>query len=492
MTPTRRSTAPQATAADAGETAPPRVLLVGTARTVRQMRHTLDAADQPLVIVGAALWQPLEAIPPGTNVKLLGSAAELPRLATEHAIDTVCVSLPMVMGGAVRQVRAACDNLGLVCRFMPTLRDQLTGRLYAHAGQIDYDRLLARPPRRLDESSIDQLLRGKTVLVTGAGGSIGSELARIIADHQPGRLILVERAENNLFEIHRRIHERRPDLDIDAVLHDVTHEARTAALCQRHRPQIIFHAAAHKHVPMMEDHPRQAVENNFFGTKSIADAAHAADAERFVMISSDKAVNPSNVMGATKRLAELYIQTLNAQSDTAYTMVRFGNVLGSACSVLPIWTSQLAEGLPLTVTDERMTRYFMTIPEAAALVIQAAALEEAAGQVMLLDMGQPIRIVDLARRFIEQHGLVVDHDVKIVVTGARPGEKLHEELAYGSEEMLATQHESIHIWRSDPLDARRMAQAVTRFTALRHSDDRDAILQALRDAIPEMTQPPAG
>ncbi len=484
---------PMPTPAEHPATDPPRLLLIGTERTIRQMRHALAAADRPLHIVGAALWQPLDATPAGHDpdpLAVLGTADQLQDIARDHPIDTVAVSLPMAMGNAIHKLRQECGQLGLNCRFMPTLADQLTGRLQTRAGQIDYDRLLDRPARRLDESAIEQLLRGRRVLVTGAGGSIGAELALIIAAYRPDQLALVERAENNLFEIHRRVRERHPDLTVHADLHDVTHESRTAALFDRHRPHVIFHAAAHKHVPMMEDHPRQAVENNFFGTKSVADAAHAADADRFVMISTDKAVNPSSIMGATKRLAELYIQALNDQSDTAYTMVRFGNVLGSACSVLPIWTAQLAEGLPLTVTDERMTRYFMTIPEAAALVIQAATLDHAAGQVMLLDMGRPIRIVDLARRFIEEHGLVPDQDVPVVFTGIRPGEKLYEELRYSGEEMIPTEHESIRVWRTSPIEPRRMSQAVTRFTALRHSDDRDAIVQALRDTIPEMAAAP--
>ncbi len=283
----------------------------------------------------------------------------------------------------------------------------------------------------------------------------------------------------------------------------------TLKLVGHHQPHVVFHAAAHKHVPMMEDHPAQAVENNFFGTRSIADAAHQHGANRFVMISTDKAVNPSSVMGATKRLAELYIQHLNQSSGCVFAMVRFGNVLGSACSVLPIWARQLAQGGPITVTHPDMYRYFMTIPEAAGLVLQSATLSGASGggEVFLLDMGQPIRICDLAHRFIQSHGLEPGVDIAIAFTGPRPGEKLFEELAYDSEEMLPTAHKSVRLWRTHAPDTNRMAQIIRAFDRLRatgpqtnptHGDHHwqhtkpQAIVSALRLAVPEMVHAAAG
>jgi FlaA1/EpsC-like NDP-sugar epimerase len=340
------------------------------------------------------------------------------------------------------------------------------------------------------------------VLLTGAGGSIGSELARIVARFGPARLVLVERGENALFEIDREIARLFPRLPRAAVLHDVTDGPRTLAVVMAQKPDVIFHAAAHKHVPMMEDHPSAAIENNFYGTRSIADAACRVGVGRFVMISTDKAVNPTSVMGATKRLAELYIQHLSSRCETVFSMVRFGNVLGSACSVLPIWAKQLAQGEALTVTDAQMTRYFMTIPEAAGLVLQSAAYaggNDAA--VFLLDMGKPIRIVDMARRFIRAQGLKPEVDVPIVFTGVRPGEKLFEELAYGSEDMLPTPHASIRIWRTTPPSPQRMKRILAAFDALRakrcdhdhhwqHAGG-DALIAALRDAVPEMQRPPA-
>ncbi|MEX0776497.1 MAG: polysaccharide biosynthesis protein [Phycisphaeraceae bacterium] len=374
---------------------------------------------------------------------------------------------------------------------------------------LDPVQLLGRTPHPLDESAICRTVSDRVVLITGAGGSIGSELARIVCRFGPSRLVLVERSENALFEIDREIARRFPDQPRAAVLHDVTDAPRTLGVITAQKPAVIFHAAAHKHVPMMEDHPAQAVENNFYGTRSLADAAAAAGCvDRFVMISTDKAVRPSSVMGASKRLAELYIQYLNSRSDTIFSMVRFGNVLGSACSVIPIWTDQLAHGGPITVTHPDMQRYFMTIPEAAGLVVQSAAFAGAAplergcagGEVFLLDMGQPIRILDLAKRFVRRNGLEPGRDIQIKITGIRPGEKLFEELAYDSEAMLPTPHPSVRLWRTTPPAPGRMRQIIEAFDELRGSSDglsrhlwqhatRQAILSALKWAVPEMVAP---
>ena len=331
---------------------------------------------------------------------------------------------------------------------------------------IDPQVLLDRDPRPIDEDVVGAAIAGKTVLITGAGGSIGSELARRVASLGPARLVLVERAENPLFDVDGQIAAAFPDLAREAVLHDVTRRRPTRDLLARLSPDFVLHAAAHKHVPMMEDHPAEAVENNLYGTRSIADAAQDAGAERFVMISTDKAVRPSSVMGASKRLAELYVQGLAAQSDTRFAMVRFGNVLGSACSVLPIWSGQVARGGPLTITDPGMTRYFMTIPEAAGLVLQAG-VGATGGEVFLLDMGRPVRIVDLAERFLAVQGFEPGVDVELKFTGARPGEKLHEELAYADEESASTPHPSIRVWRGAPPSPASITQIMARFDRLR-------------------------
>ena len=487
-------------------------LVIGTARSILQLHHLLQVAD-PAPRVRGCLTP--AASDPSQNLPCphLGHIDDLENLLAQHPPEQVLVALPLAMTPTIRRVAAALDRLGITWRFMPTLGDQLAGRttsrvtgslpgLSTRSGEaIDPAQLIDRKPRPRHEQTIRDCVTAKRVLITGAGGSIGSELARIVSRYEPAKLILVERSENALFEIDRELARVFPDLPRAAVLHDVTQRQRTQRLVDEHQPQVIFHAAAHKHVPMMEDHPAEAVENNFFGTRSIADAAHAASAERFVMISTDKAVNPSSVMGASKRLAELYVQQLNTRSDTTFAMVRFGNVLGSACSVLPIWSDQLSRGGPVTVTHPDMTRYFMTIPEAAGLVIQAAALAEG-GEVFLLDMGEPIRIVDLAERFARQQGFEPGVDIQIQFTGPRPGEKLFELLAYDSEDMLATDHESIHRWKTAPPTAARMTRICETFDRLRlgtppsphpwQNASRQAVVTALRAQLPEMVTAAAG
>lgn len=466
-----------------------RYLLVGTAPSLLQMRAVLNTVRPDPVIAGELL--PDDARAPLTAVK-------------DTKATDVLISLPLVMQKRIAALTAALDRAAVPWRFLPTLADQLAGRTQPRGlslDEVDPSQLINRTPRQLDEDAIRDCLEDRVVLITGAGGSIGSELARCVCRFNPSKLVLVERSENALFEVSRQLDRIFPQVDRVAELHDVTQSAATRTLIERHKPQVVFHAAAHKHVPMMEDHPAQAVENNFLGTRSIADAVaeHCAGG-KFVMISTDKAVNPTSVMGATKRMAELYCQHLSRTTDVTFSMVRFGNVIGSACSVLPIWTDQLRDGGPITVTHPEMTRYFMTIPEAAGLVLQAATFSKG-GEVFLLDMGKPINILELAQRFIRLHGLEPDADVAIHITGPRPGEKLFEELAYGSEDMLLTPHPAIRLWRTAPPDTATMQQTISTFTRLRdpgagghpwHAASRDAIVTALRSAVPEMLRAVAG
>jgi FlaA1/EpsC-like NDP-sugar epimerase len=540
-------------------TSGPRTFLVGLAADLDPLTAALANLQPAPVVVGR--WDPAQqgqgdwgqALVNGLASDPFGFAATL----TQQQVQQVIFVLPQAYTDAAEPLTAVCESLSVTVKLLPTLADQLAGLVawsprvqssaadsaaptpptstpppspapsmistapaapvklmtIPRADTLDAATLLGRTPCPLDEERIGATLAGRTVLITGAGGSIGSELSRLVARFAPAKLILVERSENALFEIDRQIARLFPDLARAAVLHDITHAARTLKLLEQHRPHVIFHAAAHKHVPMMEDHPAEAVENNFFGTRCIADAADAVGVQRFVMISSDKAVNPSSVMGATKRLAELYIRFLNARSRTTFCMVRFGNVLGSACSVLPIWTRQIAEGGPVTVTHPDMTRYFMTIPEAAGLVLQSASLSgtpdasQEGGEVFLLDMGRPIRILDLAHRFVKSQGLTPGSDIEIAITGIRPGEKLFEELAYDGEDMVPTPHPAVRIWKTAPPDAAAMRQIIDTFDRLRHKRDpqaptaaehpwqhasRESILNALRASVPEMLHAAAG
>lgn len=355
--------------------------------------------------------------------------------------------------------------------------------------------LLGRPAINLDTPELQRFIAGKRVLVTGAGGSIGSEICRQMMRFCPRRLVLVERAENNLFEIDRELRERWVGADIRPCIADICDQRRIGDVFAAESPQVVFHCAAHKHVPMMEHNPCEAIKNNVLGTRTVADAARAAGSSAFVLISTDKAVNPSSVMGATKRVAELYIQSLGGPeaplslagthegTRTRFVAVRFGNVLGSSGSVVPIFQKQIEAGGPVTVTHPDMQRYFMTIPEASQLVMQAGAIGKT-GQVLLLDMGSPVKIVDLARQLILRNGLRPDEDVQIKFTGIRPGEKLHEELSCDDEQTTPTAHEKIRTWQLAAVDSREVGAHLDDLAEAVNESPRAAI-QALRRCIPE-------
>jgi len=325
---------------------------------------------------------------------------------------------------------------------------------------VDVEALLRRPAVNLDTPELQRFLAGKVVLVTGAGGSIGSEICRQIMRFCPGRLVMLEQAENSLFEIDSELRHRWVGAVLVPYVGDICDAARVRHVFQTERPQVVFHCAAHKHVPMMEANPGEAIKNNVFGTRVVADASDASGAHAFVMVSTDKAVNPTSVMGAAKRCAELYIQSLAAQSRTRFVAVRFGNVLGSSGSVVPTFKRQIAAGGPVTVTHPEMTRYFMTIPEASQLVLQAGAMGQG-GEIFVLDMGEPVRILDLAHDLIRKSGLEPGRDIEIQFTGTRPGEKLFEELACDDEQTRPTKHPKIRVWELARASQEQIEQMLT-------------------------------
>ena len=378
---------------------------------------------------------------------------------------------------------------------------------------VSLHELLGRPAVNLDTPEMQRFLAGKRVMVTGAGGSIGSEICRQIMKFCPDRLTLLERAEGAAFEIDRELRQRWVGADLRPVVADITDALRLDRAFAAERPQVVFHCAAHKHVPLMEANPGEAVRNNVLGTKAVADASAAAGVQAFVMVSTDKAVNPTSVMGATKRMAELYVQSLNGGGDerretgdersdfnsrlsspdsrlppTRFTAVRFGNVLGSSGSVVPIFQRQIAAGGPVTVTHADMRRYFMTIPEASQLVMQAGAIGQG-GEIFVLDMGEPVRILDLARELIARHGLVEGRDIDIQFSGVRPGEKLYEELSCCDEAIVATPHEKIHVWQLPPADPAKVADDIDRLSGVVYAAPRHAV-EALMACVPEYR--PAG
>ncbi len=364
-----------------------------------------------------------------------------------------------------------------------SIRKWLSAR-EGRAVRADLSELLNRKPVNLATPELQRFIAGKTILVTGAGGSIGSEICRQCMKFCPARLILVDRAENALFEIDRELNHRWVGAVVVPILADISDGVRIDSIFGVHQPAVVFHAAAHKHVPMLESNPGEGVKNNVFGTRIVADAAAESGASAFVMVSTDKAVNPTSVMGATKRVAELYVQSLSARHRrTRFVAVRFGNVLGSSGSVVPIFQKQIDAGGPVTVTHPEMRRFFMTIPEASQLVMQAGAIGQG-GEIFVLDMGQPIRILDLAEEMIRRRGLTPRQDISIEFTGTRPGEKLYEELAFENEQTRPTAHEKIRVWqlpRASAAQVRRMLESLAGAVTGTH----EQVVLALAQCVPE-------
>lgn len=379
------------------------------------------------------------------GLRVLGTREDLPALVKRHDVDDVIIAMPSAPGRVVREIVRACEGLGVRVRTLPGLYDLIDGKLdVGRIRDVQIEDLLRRDEIKVDLERVGGYLSGRRVLVTGAGGSIGQELCRQIARFSPKRLILLGHAENDIYDIDLELRETHPGLAVAPVIGDIRDSSRIEAVFACHMPEVVFHAAAHKHVPLMETNPEEAINNNVFGTWNVACSADRHGASRFVLISTDKAVNPSSVMGCTKRAAEMLIQALDRHSQTRFMAVRFGNVLGSRGSVIPLFQRQIAAGGPITVTHPDMVRYFMTIPEAVQLVIQAAAMGQG-GEVFVLDMGEPVRIVDLARDLIRLSGFDPDKDIDIVFTGIRPGEKLFEELLTSEEGIIATGHERIFV-----------------------------------------------
>ncbi|MEZ4288153.1 MAG: nucleoside-diphosphate sugar epimerase/dehydratase [Polyangiales bacterium] len=419
------------------------------------------------------------------GLPVLGAVADLPSLKDEYDIEQALITISSAPGPVIRRIADTCKKSGLDTKIVPGTHQIVDGRVnLSRIRPVAIDDLLRRDPVRLDSDELNTMVERSVVMVTGAGGSIGSELCRQLAALAPKELVLVEQAENALFDVHRELIQYFPTLLVRPCVGDVTDGTRMKSLFSRFSPSIVFHAAAHKHVPMMECNPCEAVKNNVIGTRVVADLAADHGVKKFVMISTDKAVNPTSVMGATKRVAELYIQALSSKSPTDFATVRFGNVLGSTGSVIPIFKEQIERGGPVTVTHPDMKRYFMTIPEACQLVMQAAALSEGS-EVYILDMGDPVRIVDLANDLIRLSGLEPDEDIEIEFTGVRPGEKLFEELSVDGESLRKTKHPMIFIgdYGNPGLDA--LADALSTLLTLTMTDDEAHILAALKMIVPE-------
>lgn len=420
------------------------------------------------------------------GVPVLGSIEQVKKFCDEYNIDELLIAMPSATRAQIRRVVELCQGTNLRFKTLPAMSDLIAGRAQVQQiRDVDINDLLGRAPVTLEAGEIEKFIRGRVVMVTGAGGSIGSELCRQIGRFEPQRLVLVEQAEQNLFEIDRELRACFSSIAIAANIGDICDEGRMEAIFAREKPSAVFHAAAHKHVPMMELNPGEAIKNNVRGTRTVADAAVHHGCEKFVMISTDKAVNPTSIMGASKRVAEMYIQALNERVPTQFVTVRFGNVLGSSGSVVPIFKEQIARGGPLTVTHPDMVRYFMTIPEAAQLVLQAASMGQG-GEIFVLDMGEPVKILQLARDMITLSGFRPDEDIEIRFIGMRPGEKLFEELAIDGEDVSCTAHPKIGIWKRRPVNWASLLPAMERLMSDADTLSREEARRRLKQIVPEL------
>lgn len=462
------------------------VLLIGAGRAGLMIaREIRNRGDIEMEIKGFVDDAPQKQGSVIYGVRVLGTTEDIPRLVRELKIDHVVISFAQASRAEFRRLLDICERVPVKVRTIPGLYELLEGRVeVSRIRNVQIEDLLGRPPINLDEDGMRHFLVNRTVMVTGAGGSIGAELARQVARFQPERLLLIERAEFALFNIERELRELWPQLRVVPLVVDVGDEAGMRQIFAAYRPEVVVHAAAHKHVPMMEQNPCEAVKNNVLATRLLGALAGEYGVESFVLISTDKAVRPTSVMGASKRFAELIIQQLNGRYETRYVAVRFGNVIGSAGSVIPLFREQIRKGGPVKVTHPDMVRYFMTIPEAAQLVLQAGAMGEG-GEIFILDMGEPVRILDLAKDTITLSGLKPYEDIDIVFTGTRPGEKLFEELQTTQEAIAKTCHPKIFNGKINAYPDEVVQNALERFSFYAKNGAARELRRAFNELLPE-------
>ncbi len=480
---------------------------VSTLWTISPYRKSRDSSDRRLLIIGAGgagekvLREILDN--PGVHlnpvgflddakeklgksihgVPVVGTVDEIEEIPLEY--EEILIAVPSARGEQMRRIISACEKTGKKFRMVPSMGELIEGRITVNSiREVTLEDLVGRDEVRLDQDTVSEFLGGKRILVTGAGGSIGSELVRQIGRFDPMSICLMDFSEFNLFKIDMECRQRFPRLEIQAALGDIRDPGTVNGLFARYLPQVVFHAAAYKHVPIQEAHPREACMANVLGTKNVVEASLKTGVDRFVLVSTDKAVRPANVMGATKRLAEMLVDSMNGKAHTRFMSVRFGNVIRSSGSVIPLFQEQIARGGPVTVTHPDITRYFMTIPEAAQLILQAGAMGEG-GEIFILEMGRPIRILDMARDLIRLQGYEPEKDIPIQFIGLRPGEKLYEELITEGEGIVSTSHEKIMVLRGNSCDPGMIVKSIEELLAEIHCLDEASIKRRLGDIVPE-------
>ena len=425
------------------------------------------------------------------GVRIIGNRNDIIPICKEYDVDEIFFSIVNIDNKNKKEILEICGKTNAKVKVLPSLAELITEEnLYHSLRDVGIEDLLGRDPIELDNQNIKNLIQSKVVLVTGAGGSIGSELCRQIMLHNPKQILLLDNYENSLYDIELELKTAHPNNDIRAIVANIREKERLNSIFEEYLPEIVFHAAAHKHVPLMENNPTEAIKNNVFGTYNLVNCSDEYEVKRFILISTDKAVNPTNIMGATKRLCEMIIQAKDKESKTEYVAVRFGNVLGSNGSVVPLFKKQLAQGGPLTVTHKEITRFFMTIPEAVALVLQAITYAEG-GEIFVLDMGEPVKIYDLATSLIELSGYKVGEDIEIEITGMRPGEKLYEELLMDEENLEETKHEKIFITEPMDLTMNDIEDKLDMFRKIINDEDtsKEEIKQTMKECVPTYREP---
>ncbi|MCF7954879.1 MAG: polysaccharide biosynthesis protein [Phycisphaerae bacterium] len=463
-----------------------RLLIVGAGDAGEALlRETMRMKNAQYEVIGFVDDNPRKIGVRIHGLTVLGTTNRLLEICKKHNVEEIAIAIPSANHKQLRKVIQICQGTKIRFRTVPSITDIASGKLrVSQIRDVAIDDLLGRDVVELDLESIESFLSNKTILVTGAGGSIGSEMCRQVCKFGPKLLLLVEQAENPLFFIERELRKDYPDVKMMALIRDITNRPRIRQVFEKYKPQVVIHAAAHKHVPLMEENPGEAIVNNIMGSKNICDCAADFGADDFVMISTDKAVNPTSIMGSTKRIAEMYVQSKKSASGTHFTTVRFGNVLGSNGSVVPIFNKQIAAGGPVTVTHPEMERYFMTIPEASQLVLQAATLGKG-GEIFVLDMGEPVKIVHLARELITLSGFRPDEDIEIVFSGMRPGEKLFEELSIEGEDMLPTKHPKIAAWQNKPVDRDTLKKTIAMLLRTAKTQNHNKLVEIIKTVIPE-------
>ncbi len=419
------------------------------------------------------------------GIKVMGSRNLIPEVIEEYHIKEVVIAIPSAPGQEIKEIYNLSKKEGIKVRTVPSIHEIVNGKFNINQiREVKVEDLLKRDQIDLVEDEISSYLTDKTILITGGAGSIGSELSRQSAKFSPKRIVIFDINENDSYFLKRELNEKFPEINVNIEIGSVRDKEKVIDSISQFKPDVIFHAAAHKHVPLMETNPEEAVKNNVFGTKNVVEVADEYNVDRFILISTDKAVNPTNVMGATKRVAEMITQTYSKKSNTKFMAVRFGNVLGSKGSVIPIFKKQIENGGPVTVTHPEVKRYFMTIPEAAQLVIQSGAIGNG-GEVFILDMGKPVKIIELARDLIKLSGYQEGIDIDIEITGLRPGEKMYEEILLDTEEDISTEHEKIYISNLSCLDEEEFLTNIKELQTLANNTDKKNIIKALKRIVQE-------